>query len=143
MDIPVFFIADGLEREMQNGVVCGESLFDQTISLIEGFSAANTTYPDIPVSRLDIKPTAFLRQDNVADSSREDHNSYPAREQVFQDSKPEFDLPVCSVITQEERAQVGDIGRKSAIGEAEASLRTYLEGSLRTRLNASPCKPTA
>jgi hypothetical protein len=52
-------IADGLEREMQNGVVCGESLFDQTISLIEGFSAANTTYPDIPVSRLDIKPAAF------------------------------------------------------------------------------------
>jgi hypothetical protein len=59
------------------------------------------------------------------------------------DSKPELDLPVRSVITQEERAQVSDIGRKSAITEAEASLRSYLEESLRTRFNTSPCKPTA
>ena len=59
------------------------------------------------------------------------------------DSKPEFDLPVRSVITREERAQVSDIGRKCAITEAEATLRSYLKESLRTRFNTSPCKPTA
>ena len=36
---------------------------------------------------------------------------------------------------------MGDIGRKCAISEAEASLRTYLEESLRTRFNTNPCKP--
>jgi len=36
LDIPVF-IADGQERVLQNGVLCGEALFDQTISLIESF----------------------------------------------------------------------------------------------------------
>jgi hypothetical protein len=59
------------------------------------------------------------------------------------DSKPELDLPVRTVITHQERAQVGDTGQKSAITEAEASLRSYMEESLRTRFNTSPCKPTA
>jgi hypothetical protein len=33
------------------------------------------------------------------------------------------------------------IGRKSVITQAEATLRSYLEHSLRTRFNANPCKP--
>src|SRR5258708_24448278 len=36
LDIPLF-VSDGQERALQNGVICGESLFDQTISLIESF----------------------------------------------------------------------------------------------------------
>jgi dihydroorotate dehydrogenase len=38
LNIPIF-IADGQERVLQNGVICGEALFDQTISLIESFNA--------------------------------------------------------------------------------------------------------
>jgi dihydroorotate dehydrogenase len=33
-DVPVF-VSDGQERSLQNGVICGEALFDPTISLIE------------------------------------------------------------------------------------------------------------
>jgi dihydroorotate dehydrogenase len=36
LKIPTF-LSDGKEKELQNGVICGESLFDQTISLIEEF----------------------------------------------------------------------------------------------------------
>ena len=36
-----------------------------------------------------------------------------------------------------------DIGRMNAITEDEATLRSYLEASLRARFNASPCKPSA
>jgi hypothetical protein len=36
-----------------------------------------------------------------------------------------------------------DIWRMNAITEDEATLRSYLEASLRARFNASPCKPSA
>ncbi len=38
LDIPEY-ISNGKERILRNGVVCGESLFDQTISLIDSFKA--------------------------------------------------------------------------------------------------------
>jgi dihydroorotate dehydrogenase len=39
LDVPEF-VSDGQERVLKNGVICGESLFDQTISLIQGFWAS-------------------------------------------------------------------------------------------------------
>jgi len=39
LDIPEF-ISDGQERILKNGVICGESLFDQTIALIQSFRAS-------------------------------------------------------------------------------------------------------
>jgi dihydroorotate dehydrogenase len=46
MDVPIF-VSDGQERVLQGGVVCGEALFDQTVSLIDGFrnSCANRGIP--------------------------------------------------------------------------------------------------
>lgn len=41
LDIPTF-ISNGQERVLQNGVLCGEALFDQTISLIQNFEGPCT-----------------------------------------------------------------------------------------------------
>lgn len=56
------------------------------------------------------------------------------------DTKPVID-PLAGGSASQEEAQTHDIGRKRAITEAESTLRAHLEGGLKTRFHANPCKP--
>jgi len=56
------------------------------------------------------------------------------------DSKRDVDALPRGSVSQEE-GRVVDIGRKNAITEAESALRLHLRQTLRSRFQASPCKP--